>query len=67
VLVLVVAKSLDRSVGILTDDFHVAVSLRWIALRSALEEWLELSLSLLALLGVAQHRAAAPLRSGSDA
>ena len=66
VLALVVAKSLDRSVGILTDTFHIAVSIRWIALRSALEEWLELSLSMLALLGFAQHRAAAPLRTGSD-
>ena len=67
VLVLAVAKSLDRSVGILTDDFQIAVSMRWIALRSALEEWLELSLSMLALLGIAQHRAAAPLRNGGDA
>lgn len=57
VLTLVIAKSLDRSVGILVQDFGVSVSLYWVSLRSALEEWMELSLALLVLLGLAQHRA----------
>jgi hypothetical protein len=57
--VLVLAKSLDRSVGILVDDLHVGVPLHWKALRTALEEWLELALSMLLLLGLVQHRAAA--------
>jgi hypothetical protein len=60
VLVLVVSKSLDRSVGILKDDLGVAVPLRWTALRSALEEWMELALALLVLLGLVQHRAERP-------
>lgn len=54
---LVVAKSLDRSVSLLVEDAGVAVPLRWVALRSALEEWLELALSVLLLLGLVQHRA----------
>lgn len=57
--VLVLAKSLDRSVGILVDDLHVGVPLHWKALRTAFEEWLELALSMLLLLGLVQHRAAA--------
>jgi hypothetical protein len=52
---LCVAKTLDRSVAILTEDFGVPVSLPWRALRSALEEWLELALSMLTLLGLAQR------------
>jgi hypothetical protein len=56
--VLVLAKTLDRSVGILVDDLHIGVPLHWKALRTALEEWLELALSLLLLLGLVQHRAA---------
>jgi hypothetical protein len=56
VVVLVVAKSLDRSVSLLTNDLGVPVPLRWVALRSALEEWLELALSMLVLLGLVQHR-----------
>jgi hypothetical protein len=59
VVVLVLAKTLDRSVGLLVDDFHVVVPLHWKALRTALEEWLELGLSMLLLLGLLQHRAAA--------
>lgn len=57
--VLVLAKTLDRSVGILEDDFHVSVPLHWKAMRTAFEEWLELGLSMLLLLGLLQHRAAA--------
>jgi hypothetical protein len=57
-VVLVVAKSLDRSVSLLVEDAGVDVPLRWVALRSALEEWLELALSMLLLLGLMQHRAA---------
>jgi hypothetical protein len=34
------------------------VPLYWVALRSSVEECLELGLSLLMLLGLAQHRAA---------
>ncbi len=59
VAVLVLAKTLDRSVGLLVDDLHVAVPLHWKALRTAFEEWFELALSMLVLLGLAQHRAAA--------
>ncbi len=59
VAVLVVAKVLDRSVSILVFDLNVGVPLHWKALRTALEEWLELGLSLLLLLGLLQHRAAA--------
>jgi hypothetical protein len=55
-LALLVAKSLDRSVSILENDFAVHVALKWKALRTACEEWLELGLSLLLLLGLAQHR-----------
>ena len=55
---LVLAKTLDRSVGLLVDDLHVAVPLYWKALRSAFEEWFELALSMLLLLGLFQHRAA---------
>ena len=60
VVVLVVSKSLDRSVGILKDELGVVVPMRWTALRSALEEWMELALALLVLLGLVQHRAARP-------
>jgi hypothetical protein len=58
VLVLVLAKTLDRSVGLLVDDLHIAVPLVWKALRTAFEEWFELALSALMLLGLIQHRAA---------
>ena len=58
IAVLVLAKTLDRSVGILVDDLHVGVPLHWKALRTAFEEWLELALSVLLLLGLFQHRAA---------
>jgi hypothetical protein len=54
-VVLVVSKVLDRSVGMLVD-FGLEVPLRWVALRSALEEWMELGLVLLSLLGCVQHR-----------
>lgn len=59
VALLVLAKTLDRSVGILVDDLHVDVPLHWKALRTAFEEWFELGLSMLLLLGLLQHRAAA--------
>jgi uncharacterized membrane protein YidH (DUF202 family) len=54
---LVVSKVLDRSVGILVDDFGVHVPERLVILRSAVEECLELALSALVLLGLVQHRA----------
>ena len=56
-LALLLAKSLDRSVSILETDFGVHVMLKWKALRTAFEEWLELGLSMLLLLGLVQHRA----------
>jgi hypothetical protein len=59
IVALLLAKSLDRSASILETDFGVHVALKWKALRTAFEEWLELGLSLLLLLGLAQHRAAA--------
>lgn len=59
VAVLALAKVLDRSVSILVFDLQVGVPLPWKALRTALEEWLELGLSMLLLLGLLQHRAAA--------
>jgi hypothetical protein len=55
-LVLVLAKLLDRSVSILENDFGVHVALKWKALRTATEEWLELGLSLLLLVALAQRR-----------
>lgn len=58
VLVLVLAKTLDRSVSILEEDFGVHVPATLGALRSSLEEWMELALALLVLLGLAQHRSA---------
>jgi hypothetical protein len=56
-VVLLLAKTLDRSVGLLVDDLQVAVPLHWKALRTAFEEWFELALSMLVLLGLCQHRA----------
>jgi hypothetical protein len=53
---LLLAKSLDRSVAILVEDFGVPVSLSWKALRTAFEEWLELALSLLVALALWQRR-----------
>jgi hypothetical protein len=58
VAVLIAAKGLDRSVSILVFDMRIDVPLHWKALRTALEEWLELGLSMLLLLGLLQHRAA---------
>jgi hypothetical protein len=55
---LALAKTLDRMVSILSFDLGVQVPLYWVALRSSVEECLELGLSLLMLLGLAQHRAA---------
>lgn len=52
------AKTLDRSVGILVDDHGVDVPLVWKALRTAFEEWFELGLSMLVMLALLQHRAA---------
>jgi hypothetical protein len=58
-LALMLAKTLDRSVSILTEDFGAAVALKWQALRTAIEEWFELGLSLLLLLALMQRRIAA--------
>lgn len=57
---LVLAKTLDRSVGILVGDYGVDVPLVWKALRTAFEEWFELGLSMLVMLALFQHRAAVP-------
>ena len=46
---LALAKTLDRMVSILSFDLGVHVPLYWVALRSSLEECLELGLSLLLL------------------
>jgi len=54
---LVLAKTLDRSVGILVGDYGVDVPLVWKALRTAFEEWFELGLSMLVMLALIQHRA----------
>jgi hypothetical protein len=59
VVMLLVAKTLDRSVSVLVEDFGVDVALKWQALRTAIEEWLELGLSMLVGLWLLQHRAAA--------
>lgn len=56
--VLALAKTLDRMMSILSFDLGVHVPLYWVALRSSVEECLELGLSLLLLLGLAQYRAA---------
>jgi hypothetical protein len=53
---LVLAKTLDRSVGILVGDYGVDVPLAWKALRTAFEEWFELALSMLVMLALVQHR-----------
>lgn len=55
---LVLAKTLDRSVGILVGDYGVDVPLVWKALRTAYEEWFELGLSMLVMLALVQHRSA---------
>lgn len=59
-VVLTVAKTLDRSVSLLVFDAGIAVPLQWVALRSALEEWLELALSMLVVLALLQQRASRP-------
>ena len=56
VATLLLAKSLDRSVAILVEDFGVPVTPSWKALRTAFEEWLELALSLLVALALWQRR-----------
>jgi hypothetical protein len=56
VATLVLAKTLDRSVSILIEDFGVDVTLQWKALRTAFEEWFELALSALVALALWQHR-----------
>jgi hypothetical protein len=56
VATLVLAKTLDRSVAILIEDFGVDVTLSWKALRTAFEEWLELALSALVALALLQRR-----------
>jgi hypothetical protein len=55
---LVVDKTLDRSVGLLVDA-GIDVPLQAKALRTAFEEWFELALSALVVLGLVQHRAGA--------
>jgi hypothetical protein len=57
---LVLAKTLDRSVGILVGDYGVDVPLVWKALRTAFEEWFELGLSMLVMLALLQRRAESP-------
>jgi hypothetical protein len=57
IVMLVAAKTLDRSASILIEDIGVDVSLKWKALRTALEEWFELGLSMLLGLWLLQHRA----------
>jgi hypothetical protein len=59
IVALLLAKSLDRSVSILETDFGMHVALKWKALRTAFEEWLELGLSVLLLLALVQHRVGA--------
>ena len=54
---LVLAKTLDRSVGILVGDYGVDVPLLWKAWRTAFEEWFELGLSMLVMLALLQRRA----------
>jgi hypothetical protein len=56
VVTLLLAKTLDRSVAILIEDFGVDVTLSWKALRTAFEEWLELALSALVALALLQRR-----------
>jgi hypothetical protein len=57
---LVLAKALDRSVGILVGDYGVDVPLVWKALRTAFEEWFELGLSMLVMLALLQRRIESP-------
>jgi hypothetical protein len=60
VATLVLAKTLDRSVGILVGDYGVDVPLVWKALRTAFEEWFELGLSMLVMLALLQRRTLRP-------
>lgn len=53
---MLVSKVFDRSINVLAQDFGVHVTLSAKALVSVLEESLELCLTLLAVIGLAQHR-----------
>jgi hypothetical protein len=57
VLTLLLTKTLDRSANILAEDFGVPVTMGWRALIASLEEWMELGLTMLLLLGLLQRRA----------
>lgn len=56
IVTLVVSKLLDRSYNVLNEDFHMALSMSTKVVVSALEETLELTLTLIALLALWQHR-----------
>ncbi len=56
VVTLVVSKLLDRSYNVLNEDFHMGLSMSTKVVVSALEETLELTLALIALLALWQHR-----------
>lgn len=57
---IVLAKGLDRSYSILTEDLGLAIPMWGKAVVNALEECLELSLNAIALLALWQHRRRAP-------
>lgn len=61
-LTMAISKVLDRWVNILTGDFGIQVSVTVDYLSSALEEILELSLPLIAAMGLAQRRRGSPRR-----
>jgi hypothetical protein len=56
ILALVASKLLDRSISVLHEDFGVFFSPGVPVLTQAMEEMLELTLPLLGLLGILQHR-----------
>ncbi|MFT3666789.1 hypothetical protein [Piscinibacter sp.] len=56
IVTLVASKLLDRSYNVLNEDFHMALSMSTKVVVSALEETLELTLTLIALLALWQHR-----------
>lgn len=59
-ITMAISKVLDRWVNILTEDFGIHVAANVGYLSSALEEILELSLPMIAALGLAQHRMGSP-------
>ena len=65
---MIVSKVFDRSINVLAEDFDLHVTLSAKALVSVLEESLELCLTLLAVIGMAQHRrrAAAAVATPAD-